>query len=234
MPKTLVKYIGIANKEASDMVKAVLFDFDGTLADTAPVIVACFHESFKAFGLPDRTDAEIRSTIGLPLFDSFLKLQPSLSKERAKTIVAHYRDSYQDWALRVLKPYPGTEDILKGLKAQGYALAVVSSKMTYLIEKMVQALGFAKYFDLLVGEELVAHKKPAPDMDLYAMEKLHADPKQTTMVGDSTYDIGMGNAAGIRTIWASYGYGTKEAVLSQHPTQVIQAITDLKAIYHLN
>lgn len=212
------------------MYKAILFDFDGTLADTAPTIIQRFKETFALAGLPDRSEKEIRATIGLPLSTSFMKLQPTITADRALELCDIYREGYEEEAIKILRAFPGTEQVLRYLKDQGYKTAVVSSKKTDLIIEMTQALGISDLFDQLLGEDKVKHKKPAPDMALLGMELLKADKAETLVVGDSTYDIAMAKSAGVDSVWASYGYGRREDVLQLNPDYTIGKITDLLTI----
>lgn len=215
------------------MAKALLFDFDGTLADTASIIISTFHHSFKLKGIADRTDAEIKATIGLPLFNSYKKLHPELSDEDCNHLVKLYRANYLEVALKNLKAYPHVEEVLKKAKEDGYKMAVVSSKLTSLIELMVHALHFDSYFLAYIGEDQPVRKKPAPDMALLAMKKLGVKPEESIVIGDSPYDIRMGNSAGCQTVWASYGYGSFDSVMKEKPTYRIKNIEELIDVLHL-
>lgn len=209
------------------MYRGILFDFDGTLADTAITIIKRFHEVFQECGYPDVTDKQIKDTIGLPLDTSFMILQPSIDEKRAKELCEVYRIGYEKTALSLLQAYPGTKDVLNHFREQGFKMAVTSSKKTDIIVKMIAKLGFNSYFDALLGEDTVMHKKPAPDMALKAMELLNLKPEETIVVGDSKYDIEMGNAAGCTTIYALYGYGDPQIVAQAEPKAVVTDIYEL-------
>ena len=205
------------------MISALLFDFDGTIGDTAFTILQTFHRTFTLEGLDDRSDERICATIGLPLKDSFLVLHPEIDSKRADELCVTYRDIYRKEAFKTLKMYPGMAEMLNWLRAQGYKMAVVSSKRTELIAEMVQALRIRDLFDCLIGEDLVRHKKPAPDMALLALQKLGiTNPATAVVIGDSAYDIAMGREAHTHTIWASYGYGQRAAVLKEGPEKIVE------------
>ena len=205
------------------MIRAVLFDFDGTVADTAKTIVETFRSTLSQAGLKEHTEAEIRATIGLPLNTSFMILENQLSLEEANKLCAIYEEIYQETAFKKLEAYDGIREVLKDVRSRGLKAAVVSSKKTRIIEEMVQALDIAEYFDVLLGEDQVENKKPAPDMALKALRLLgDIDPSEGLVLGDSTYDIRMGNTAGCHTVWASYGYGKGDDVLKENPDFIVE------------
>ena len=189
------------------MIRACLFDFDGTIADTAPTIIFTFHATFEETGLADCTDDQIRATIGLPLNTSFMVLHPEIDPKRAQELCEVYRKIYAARAFKKLVMYPHIEKTLKRCQTQGMKLAVVSSKRTEMIVQMTQTLGIDTLFSVLLGEDAVLNKKPAPDMALKALE--------------------MGERAGCHTIWAAYGYGTEEAVGPKNPDRIARAPEDV-------
>lgn len=210
------------------MIRACLFDFDGTIADTAPTIIFTFHATFEETGLADCTDDQIRATIGLPLNTSFMVLHPEIDPKRAQELCEVYRKIYAARAFKKLVMYPHIEETLKRCQAQGMKLAVVSSKRTEMIVQMTQTLGIDTLFSALLGEDAVLNKKPAPDMALKALELLGGIPAdEAVVIGDSAYDIEMGERAGCHTIWAAYGYGTEEAVGPKNPNRIARAPKDV-------
>lgn len=210
------------------MIRACLFDFDGTIADTAPTIVFTFHTTFEAVGLEDRSDADIRATIGLPLDTSFMVLHPEIDRQRAQELCEIYRRTYEARAFKKLVMYPGIADLLTRCHTAGMKLAIVSSKRTEMIRQMTRQLKIDTLFDALLGEDTVIAKKPAPDMALKALNLLgDLSASSAVVIGDSPYDIQMGRRAGCATVWAAYGYGAPAAVMQEHPDRTAQTPAEL-------
>lgn len=212
------------------MIKDILLDFDGTMGETEKTIVETFHTAIKEGGMEERGDDEIKATIGIPLLRAFKVLYPGIKEEKAQELVRLYRTNYIKKVFVTLKPMPGLLPTLKELKDRGKRLAVVSSRVTAMIEKLCVCLDIKDYFDCFIGEDLVKNPKPAPDMALLALSSLGASKEEALMVGDTHFDIAMGNACGIKTCWASYGYGKEDTVLPDHPTYTIKSFPELLKI----
>lgn len=212
------------------MYQYLLFDFDGTIADTQSTIVSTFHTALNNLKKKDSSDEEIKATIGLPLFESFLKLDPSLTEEEARDLVEEYRINYIEAVYKTLKGYPSLCETMKALKEKGKKIALVSSRQTPLLTAMAKHLGIDPYIDCYIGENLVKNKKPNPDMALLAMQVLGASEEESVMIGDTYYDIKMGENAHLDTIYASYGYGSLASLKEAKPTHTIQEFKQLLII----
>lgn len=212
------------------MIKYILLDFDGTMGETEGTIIETFHTAIKEGMMEERDDASIKATIGIPLFPAFKVLYPGISDEKAKELVNLYRQNYIKKVFLTLKPMPGLIPTLEELKRRDKKMAVVSSRFTEMILKLCDCLKIRDYFDCFIGEEVVKNPKPAPDMAKLALTVLGADKDEAIMVGDTHFDIAMGNACGIKTCWASYGYGKKETVLPDKPTYTINSFSELLKI----
>lgn len=212
------------------MYKYLLIDFDGTMGETQGTILEAFHTAIKEEGLQMPDDSDIKATIGLPLNPSFKKLFPGINDSKADELVNLYQKFYLQKCFSTLKPMPGLVEILETLKKEGKKMAVVSSRMTYLIVQLCDTLHIKDYFDCFIGQELVKKPKPFKDMAELAMTVLGAYKRETIMIGDTHFDIAMGNNCGIDTCWASYGYGKKETVEVDDPTYTIERFSDLTKI----
>lgn len=210
------------------VIKNIVFDFDGTLADTAPLIVKTMHESTRQLGLPERTDEQYRATIGLRLEEIPAALWP----ERAD-IGTSYANTYRRIFDELKRPlnmqcFPGVVETLRLLRDCGFGMAIASSRNRKSIEEYIETFGLEGCFCMLVGGNDVAHGKPAPDPVLSILNTQGWNAAETITVGDAAVDIRMGKAAGTRTCAVTYGNGTIDALRSTAPDYLT---ADFHSIY---
>lgn len=209
-------------------VKNIVFDFDGTLADTAPLIVAVMHETIRELGLPELTDEQCRSTIGIRLEDVPAAMWPN-SGMASEKYAATYRNIYFNRMKdrTAAKCFPGVLETLTAIHHAGYGMAIASSRSRRSLEEYVEQLGIAHYFAMLVGGGDVAHGKPAPDPVLTILQACGWRPDHTLTVGDAGVDILMGRAAGTATCAVTYGNGTHSELTATHPDCTIDSFPEL-------
>ncbi len=199
--------------------KLFVFDFDGTLADTTECIVASYNHAFALYNLPIPSREDIINLMGIELREAFQRLtENSLEASVYDNLVTAYRAVYPQMIATKTSLYPNVKEIVSQLKEMGVMLVIATSKKTDLAVLNAKALGIDVYFDLIVGADKVVQKKPHPEMLLYILAKLHVDKKDAVMIGDSTFDIDMGNAIGMDTIAVTWGAHTKEMLTASHPT----------------
>ena len=184
----------------------VLFDFDGTLADTIPLIVASFrHTVGEVLGV-EVTDAESRSWIGRTLVDIFTERYPAHVEEMIET--------YRTWNLahhdELIRAVDGVPELLDALVERGSRVGVVSSKSEHTVRRGLDAVGLRHDFAVIVGLESTAAHKPHPDPLLHAAATLGVDPADCAYVGDAVVDIRAARAAGMRPIGVTWGAGSAE------------------------
>ena len=186
------------------MIKGILFDFDGTLANTIDLIVATFEYTcataldFK----PPRQ--EIINTIGLPLGDALELLTGIHEPERIVQLRQVYGQFNADNHDTMIKHIEGVAELLPALRRRDIKLAVVSSKKLYMLQRGMNCLGMTQFIDATVSVLDTEHGKPAPDPMLLACERLGLAPDECLCVGDSPFDIQSGNAAGCYTVAVEY------------------------------
>ena len=195
--------------------RTFLFDLDGTLIDSIPLIMASFRHTMRTHlgAVPD--DTVWRAGFGTPLRPQLRKF--ARDDEHASRMVDTYRaytDAHHD---RLLKPYAGIDGALGTLRAAGARLAVVTSKTHALARRGLARCGLDEYFGVLVGADDVAQHKPHPAPVLAALDRLSADPEETVFIGDSPHDIEAGRAAGVRTAAALWGPFPREALARASP-----------------
>ena len=220
------------------MIKGILFDFDGTLANTIDLIAATFeHTCVTALGVkPDRQ--RIIDTIGLPLGDALELLSGIHEQQRIlelRQIYGAFNAANHD---TMIKPIPGVAELLVQLKQRDLKLAVVTSKKAYMLERGMQCLGMLPYIDATVSVLDTERGKPAPDPMLLACERLGLTPGECMCVGDSPFDMQSGNAAGCVTVAVEYTQLDWQSLLEQgkpdytvsQPLDLLQLLDKLSAL----
>lgn len=198
--------------------KALLFDLDGTLANTIPQLAIAASKSAVAIGLNppsvETTKGFVGNGVNMLLarviagrFDVELKdVDPSLLK-RARDVfnVEYTKGLDKDYNL-----YEGVKDGLEYFKSRGIKLAVVTNKPQMFALPLLSYMGIKDYFDFILGGEVIPERKPDPTPLYYVLDKLQVSKDDAVMVGDSNNDIEAGNNANMTTVFFSYGYNRKD------------------------
>jgi pyrophosphatase PpaX len=204
----------------------VLFDFDGTLADTIPLIVASYHHALGSVLGEEAAEDEVRSWIGRPL-------QPVL-EERYPGRGAELTDVYREWNLanhdELIRTVDGVPELLDDLHAAGARTGVVSSKKGDTVRLGLRAVGLAHRIDVLAGQEETELHKPHPAPLLYAAAQLGAAPRDCVYVGDATVDVEAARAAGMGAVAVTWGAGLEPALAATRPDAVVADVVGLRAV----
>jgi len=206
------------------VITTLLFDLDGTLIDTNPLILKSFEHTLGYY-YPDRTFSheELLPFIGPTLEKSFSEMDAELWRE----MVAFYRSYNIAMHDELVLEYPGVLDGLRDLKERGYKLAIVTSKSGRVARKGLELFGLTPLFDAVIAADDVTLEKPATEPFEKAMALLGATPEETVMVGDNDTDIHGGKNAGLKTVavgWAIKGRAYLEAL---EPDLIIDSMKDL-------
>lgn len=208
----------------------IIFDFDGTLADTAELTVETMHRTNRAMNLPDKSDAECRAMIGYRLEEIPSILwpdKPDLSERYAATFREIYKSVKEDFKVRT---YPGVSDTLTRLKRDGIRMAVASSRSKVSLMDLCSELHIVDYFQMIVGGGDVENGKPAPDPVNLVLATQGWDKDETLVVGDMNVDILMGKAACTVTCGVSYGNGSVEELRDAGADYLISDFSELQNI----
>jgi 2-phosphoglycolate phosphatase len=184
-------------------IDAVIFDLDGTLADTFPLIVAAWNVAMLAPTGRTFSADEVISRFGIPdeaMVQRELAQAPAVEVEAAwKSYIAHYENAHA-----TVRPFPGIAHMLQALQDHGTPLGVMTGKGRATASISIGKLGWKKFFDSIVTGDDVLNQKPAPDGLLLAANELDVAPQRCAFVGDSPADINAGKAAGMFTIVAGW------------------------------
>lgn len=193
-------------------VRIMILDFDGTLGDTAGVIVKTMQATIKELGLPSRSDEQCAAMIGLRLIEIPPVLFPECELDGeyyASTYRRLFHDFNTDGAVEL---YPNVLETLVELKKRGIILTIASSRSKASLTEYVSALGLESVISFVLGADDVKDGKPAPEAVNRTLEKFGFLPEEALVVGDTTFDIQMGKAAGTRTCGVTYGNGSIESL----------------------
>ncbi len=210
----------------SGSLKAVLFDFDGTIADTGRGIINCVKKTLAARGIEEKDEGRLRYFIGPPLVVSFKHLF-GLDEDTAQEYVRQYRVYYSEGGMYELDMYDGIPETLERIRALGLTMAIVSSKPGAYLQKLLEHLGIAQYFSCISAPEIGTVNPPKSELITAALAELDLKPEECVMVGDRFFDIDGGSQTGVRTIGAAYGYGGRAEMEEHGATWIAETTVEI-------
>lgn len=186
----------------------VLFDLDGTLANTFPGILHSYQHAAKKTGFPIPTEQIVGELIGAPLEEVFRK-RFALTEVEAKESLCYYREYYASKGISEVEHYDGMEETLAELKKRGYRIGVTTLKKESFAKEMLNQMRLSQYFDIIIGMDDKDHLTKS-DMIKKAMNILNASEDATVLVGDSSYDAIGAVEAKVDFIAVTYGFGFED------------------------
>ena len=190
--------------------RGLVFDFDGTLVDSYPLIEEAFAHVMRTHRLDEAARVLFRQSRGLPLPEQMKLVAPQMWED----LVATYRSI--DATLGHARVFRGIPTLVRKLHQAGAPLGVVSCKRRALVEAELEAAGLRAYFDVVIGYEDVTPPKPAPDPLLAAIGQLGLSRAHSIYVGDSMVDLETGRAARVRTVLAAWGLTPEARAAFRH------------------
>ncbi len=184
--------------------RVVLFDLDGTLVDTIKDIASALNVALTSVGLPARSVDEVKSFVGEGASKLVEKVLGEEKKFLREEVKRRFLEAYSEHPVVESVVYPGVRETLGRLGA--FDKAIISNKWEYLSREILGTFDLLGYFNLIVGSESTADRKPSAVPVIYALSRLRAAPREAVMVGDSIYDVQAGSAAGVATVAVTYGY----------------------------
>jgi phosphoglycolate phosphatase len=205
--------------------RLIAFDWDGTLADSAAIIVEAIQLACADLGLPVPTATAARYVIGLGLHDALRHVAPMLAEKDYPQLSARYRTHYlhRDPEIPL---FAGAEAMLSALHARGHLLAVATGKSRRGLDRALEQAGVARHFVATrCGDE--GFPKPNPDMLLSLMDRIGAAPGETLMIGDTTHDLLLAANAGVDAVGVAYGAHPRPALAAERNRAIVESVEEL-------
>ncbi|MEZ4666095.1 MAG: HAD-IA family hydrolase [Thermomicrobiales bacterium] len=204
----------------------LIFDLDGTLADTLPLIYEAFNDAFVPITGQPLSPAEIRALFGPP--DNHV-IRNVLEPEHHDAAIARYVDTYGRRHRDLVELFQGIDDLLADAHAAGIKMAVVTGKSRNTALMTLDMLGVLERFDVVYAGDDVERQKPDPMALVMALDDLaHDDPSQAAMIGDSAADVIAGKGAGVATIGVLWGVPDHSELIAAGPDTICETVDELR------
>jgi len=213
-------------------VKLAVFDCDGTLADGQAAICAAMAGAFTACGLAPPPNNAVRRIVGLSLPVAVRHLAPDAGDEAQTAVVAAYKQAFfaARTAGRLEEPlFEGMAGLIAELVADGWTLGVATGKSDRGLAGLLDTHGLTGSFATLQTSDRHP-SKPHPAMLEAALLEAGAPPQEAVMIGDTTFDMAMARAAGVRAIGVAWGYHSAEELIAAGADGVAETVAELKAM----
>lgn len=218
---------------AADL-KLAVFDCDGTLVDSQSTIIRTMAHAFAEHNQPSPLPEEVRRVIGLPLLEAIARLGVQLDSSVHEAIRASYARAFFDLRAGgdVHEPaFPGMAEALDALEASGWLLGIATGKSRRGLEATLEPYGWSSRFVTKQTSD-VAAGKPNPDMLLRAMAETGIEPRNTVMIGDTTYDMLMARNAGVFAVGVAWGYHHPGELRDAGAHLIVERFADLENALH--
>jgi pyrophosphatase PpaX len=208
-------------------INCLLFDFDGTLADTTELILRSFEESFARAGLAPPSRETLLAQVGRPLVRQMADFDPG----HAETLYRLYQEAYEEMHDALARPFPGVKEALEELAGRGYVLGVVTSKRAHTAGQGLEYFSMRRLFRVVVSADDTGRHKPDPDPLLEAMRRLGTEPRETTYIGDSPHDLKCAHAAGVAAGAVGWGPFSREVLEAENPDYWVERPASLLELF---
>jgi len=204
----------------------LVFDWDGTLMDSAARIVSSLTAAFADVGAKAPAQERCRDIIGLGLEEAMQRLWPESNDEQRARLIGRYRHHYLDADTTPTPLFPGAADVIAALREAGYLLAVATGKSRRGLDSALEQSGLGRWFHATrCGDETFS--KPHPQMLLELLDELGVAASDCVMIGDTEYDVQMAHNAGVDAVAVCYGVHAPERLLALQPRACLPAIEAL-------
>ena len=205
----------------------LIFDWDGTLADSEHRIVSAVRQAIIDLGLPERSHEQIRNVIGLGMQECLETLFPGVEPERHAGFINTYRKHFTIRNDAPVALFPGVDEVLRALASRGHTIAIATGKSRRGLDRELKESGLGE----LVKVSRCADEspsKPNPQMLEDLLELAMISPHEALMVGDTTYDMQMARDAGVARVGVSYGAHEKSRLLEFGPLEIFDSLNQFE------
>lgn len=215
------------------MYKALIFDLDGTIADTLPAILVALNATMRRFGYPEHDIPALRSFINNGARKLITRAMPEAERTEAQidAVLADYDAAYTETYLQTDTTYPGLDAAIAALHARGYRIGVLSNKQDYMVKGLCAQL-LPHTVEIAYGQRPGYPTKPDPTVPLALASELGAQPHEVAFIGDSDVDIKTAIAAGFAPIGVAWGYRPAELLLEVGAQTVLPSPNALTEFFH--
>ena len=211
------------------VVRAIVFDLDGTLTDPEKGITRCLQHALVALGRPAPPLEHLRRYIGPPLRGTFVDLLATDKRAVIEAAIGHYRERFSAVGLYENEVYPDVPTGLAALREAGHRLWVVTSKPGAYACRIVEHFGLAKLFQRVYGSELSGQYADKIELIAHVLKSEQLDPANACMIGDRAEDILGGRANGTGTVGVLWGYGSEDELTKAQPDIIVDSMATLSA-----
>lgn len=206
----------------------VIFDFDGTVADTGEGILRSLQYSFEAMGDPIPDLGDLKKFIGPPVYYSYTTFY-NVSEDKVDLYIKKYRERYSEKGIYESKVYDGIIELIEKLKSKGVKVGIASSKPERLIYAVADYLEITNLFDVIVGvkSDNSKHSTKAGIITQAMVDMEAEDKNEVLMVGDRKFDIDGAHEAGIKCCGALWGFGNEEEFREHNAEFIVETPLDV-------
>lgn len=209
------------------MIRHVMFDFDGTIADTSEGIIRSMHYAYDKMDIPREKEEIIRETIGPPLEEMFRLLLHTSDEAVINHAVKYFRERYSSEGVRELHMYPDVHEVLEGLYRTGKKMYIVTSKPEAFVYDICKEYGIIDYFTEITGVALSGNKLSKAERMGKLMQKYGITSNNGVMVGDRPEDAKAAAYNCVECIGVLYGFGRKNELENAGCIRLIHRVPDL-------
>lgn len=183
--------------------KFIIWDFDGTIANTNNVIIESWQATFRRYLGHEMPVKEIEATFGETLYHTMAEKLPDVPYEEARDFYRDYQDANCAGKVYV---FPGVREVMDEMRARGHKIGIATSRTARSFWKYMKELDLEDYVDVLVSMEDVEQHKPHPESLFKVLEKFGAEPGDAIMIGDTKYDVGCAQNAGVDSVLVGWSH----------------------------
>lgn len=206
--------------------KNIIFDFDGTLANTAPDIINCLKKSFAEVLKIDAININ-RNIIGPPVLDMIKKIKPDISDIEAEALTKAFRVCYDDSIFPDTRLYEGVLELVKTLKSKGIKIFIVTNKPLLPTSKIIKKLKIDLFDRVITTDILGKNKLTKSEMLSFLIKDCHLDVSKSIMIGDTKNDVEAAKNNNIDSVAVLYGYGVESELKAADPKYIFRNIEEV-------